>query len=128
MQESGREGHDMGAPPRSTIFIVSILWPHEVPALPPEARTLRGWPLIWKCTKGMLPSLVLIFLVLGTIFMGLATPAMGVVVGALVLAAMNRRLTWPLLWQGMETTMRITAFVGQGARRRGPLAKLLHTV
>jgi TRAP-type mannitol/chloroaromatic compound transport system permease large subunit len=32
-------------------------------------------------------------------------------VGALVLAAMNRRLTWPLLWQGMETTMRITAFV-----------------
>ena len=62
----------------------------------------------------MVPSLILIFLVLGTIFMGLATPteagAMGVV-GALVLAAINRRLTWPLLWQGMETTMRITAFV-----------------
>jgi tripartite ATP-independent transporter DctM subunit len=96
------------------VFILSIIRPHEVPALPPEARTLRGWALAWTCIKGMVPSLVLIFLVLGTIFMGLATPteagAMGVV-GALVLAAMNRRLTWPLLWQGMETTMRITAFV-----------------
>ena len=96
------------------VFILGIFRPHEVPPLPPEARTLRGWALAWKCTKGMVPSLILIFLVLGTIFMGLATPteagAMGVV-GALVLAAMNRRLTWPLLWEGMSTTMRITAFV-----------------
>jgi tripartite ATP-independent transporter DctM subunit len=96
------------------VAILSVLRPQDVPALPPEARTLRGWALAWKCIKGMIPSLVLIFLVLGTIFMGLATPteagAMGVV-GALVLAAINRRLTWPLLWQGMETTMRITAFV-----------------
>ena len=96
------------------VFILSIIRPHEVPALPPEARTLRGWALAAKCIRGMVPSLILIFLVLGTIFMGLATPteagAMGVV-GALVLAAINRRLTWPLLWQGMETTMRITAFV-----------------
>ena len=96
------------------VFVLSIVRPQDIPPLPPEARVLRGWPLIWKCCKGMVPSLVLIFLVLGTIFMGLATPteagAMGVV-GALVLAAINRRLTWPLLWQGMETTMRITAFV-----------------
>jgi len=96
------------------VAIVSVIRPQDVPALPPEARTLRGWPLFWKCTKGMVPSLILIFLVLGTIFMGLATPteagAMGVV-GALVLAAINRRLTWDLLWQGMETTMKITAFV-----------------
>ncbi len=96
------------------VAILSVIRPQDIPALPPEARTLRGWPLFWKCTKGMVPSLILIFLVLGTIFMGLATPteagAMGVV-GALVLAALNRRLTWDLLWQGMETTMKITAFV-----------------
>ena len=48
--------------------------PHKVPPLPPEARTLRGWPLIGKVLWGMVPSVVLIFLVLGTIFMGLATP------------------------------------------------------
>lgn len=96
------------------VFILSIIRPNEMPALPLEARTLRGWALAWKCTKSMVPSLILIFLVLGTIFLGLATPteagAMGVV-GALVLAALNRRLTWPLLWHGMATTMRITAFV-----------------
>jgi tripartite ATP-independent transporter DctM subunit len=57
---------------------------------------------------------VLIFLVLGTIFLGLATPteagAMGAV-GAMVLAALHRRLTWPLVRQAMDTTMRITAMV-----------------
>ena len=72
------------------VAILSVIRPQDIPALPPEARTLRGWPLVWKCTRGMVPSLILIFLVLGTIFIGLATPteagAMGVV-GALVLAA-----------------------------------------
>jgi len=62
----------------------------------------------------MVPSLFLIFLVLGTIFMGLATPteagAMGAV-GAMLLAAMHGRLTWPLVWQGMESTMRISSMV-----------------
>ncbi|MCR6498742.1 TRAP transporter large permease subunit [Shinella sp. CPCC 101442] len=96
------------------VFILSIFRPHYVPALPPEARTLRGWPLYWKCIRGMVPSLALIFIVLGTIFMGLATPteagAMGVV-GAILLAWMNGRLTWKLIYQGMDMTMRLTAMV-----------------
>ena len=74
----------------------------------------RGWALGRKCLWGMVPSLVLIFLVLGTILLGLATPteggAMGAV-GAMILAALHRRLTWTLLRQGMDTTMRITAMV-----------------
>ncbi len=96
------------------VFILSIFRPHYVPALPPEARTLRGWPLAVKCIRGMVPSLALIFIVLGTIFMGLATPteagAMGVV-GAILLAWMNRRLSWTLIYQGMDMTMRLTAMV-----------------
>jgi hypothetical protein len=52
--------------------------------------------------------------VLGTIFMGLATPseagAMGVV-GAIALAASYGTLSWKLLYQGMSTTMRLTAMV-----------------
>ena len=67
-----------------------------------------------RCMRGMVPSLALIFVVLGTIFMGLATPteagAMGVV-GAMLLAWMNRRLTWKLIYQGMDQTMRLTAMV-----------------
>lgn len=96
------------------VLAVSIVRPHAMPPLPPEARTMSGWRLIGRVLWGMIPSIVLIFLVLGTIFMGLATPteagAMGAV-GAMVLAAMHRRLTWSLMWQGMETTARITAMV-----------------
>ncbi len=96
------------------VFLVSVFRPHYVPALPPEARTLRGRSLALKILLGIVPSLVLIFLVLGTILMGLATPteggAMGAV-GALALAGAKRRLTWALLWQGMGSTTRITAMV-----------------
>jgi tripartite ATP-independent transporter DctM subunit len=96
------------------VLIVSLIWPDSVPALPREARTLHGWALWAKCLRGIVPSLGLMFLVLGTIYFGLATPteagAMGAV-GAIVLAALHRRLTWPLVRQAMETTMRITAMV-----------------
>jgi len=96
------------------VLAVTLIKPAHAPALPPEARTLQGWALASKCLWGMVPSLVLIFLVLGTILTGWATPteggAMGAV-GSLILAALHRRLTWPLTWQGMETTMRITAMV-----------------
>src|SRR4030088_331622 len=96
------------------VAIVSVVWPNDVPALPLEARTLSGWPLLRKSMRGIIPSLGLIFLVLGTIFLGLATPtepgAMRAV-GSLALAAFNRTLTRPLVYQGMATTMRITAMV-----------------
>jgi tripartite ATP-independent transporter DctM subunit len=96
------------------VIALSVVRPNAMPPLPPEARTQKGWRLIGRVLWGMVPSVVLIFLVLGTIFMGLATPteagAMGAV-GAIVLAAMHGRLTWPLVRQGMASTMRITALV-----------------
>jgi tripartite ATP-independent transporter DctM subunit len=96
------------------ILLVSIFKPHLVPALPPEARTLHGWALASKVAWGMIPSLALIFLVLGTMFMGLATPteagAMGAV-GAIVLAVLHRRFSVPLLWDAMDQTMRISSMV-----------------
>lgn len=96
------------------VVILSFTRPHHVPALPPEARTLKGWALAIKCVRGIVPSAALIFLVLGTIFMGLATPteagAMGAV-GALGLAALYRTLTGKLTYQAMSSTMRITAMV-----------------
>ena len=75
------------------VLLVSFVKPEWVPGIPRESRTLSGWPLVKKCLWGIVPSLVLIFLVLGTIFMGLATPteggAMGTV-GAIVLAVLHR--------------------------------------
>jgi TRAP-type mannitol/chloroaromatic compound transport system permease large subunit len=62
----------------------------------------------------LVPPLALIFLVLGTIFIGVATPteggAMGAA-GAVILAVLKRRLTWDLVRQATESTAKLSAFV-----------------
>lgn len=67
-----------------------------------------------RVTLMLIPPLILIFLVLGTIFLGVATPteggAMGAV-GALVLAVVRRRLDFPLLRQAVDYTAQLTCFV-----------------
>ncbi|MCC6533084.1 MAG: TRAP transporter large permease subunit [Burkholderiales bacterium] len=96
------------------VAAVALIKPALVPPLPKEARTLTRAQLARRVLWGMVPSIVLIFLVLGTIFLGIATAteagALGAM-GAIALAALHRRLTWRLVRQGMETTMRITAMV-----------------
>jgi len=96
------------------ILFVSLWRPAAVPALPQEARTLGGMALAWKLLRGMVPSLALIFIVLGTILLGLATPtesgAMGVA-GALLLAVANRRLNLREFWRAVDTTTRISTMV-----------------
>ena len=93
---------------------VSIFRPAAAPALPASARTLRGAALLRRVMVSLVPPLTLIFLVLGTIFLGVATPteggAMGAV-GALVLATVRRRLNRDLLTQAMTTTTKLTSFV-----------------
>jgi tripartite ATP-independent transporter DctM subunit len=101
-------------------FALSRIKPDYLPGVPKEDRTINGWALWGKCLKGIIPSAILIFTVLGS--MGglpfqdsaLATPteagAMGVV-GALILAAIHKRLNWALLWEAMHGTMRLTAMV-----------------
>jgi TRAP-type mannitol/chloroaromatic compound transport system permease large subunit len=62
----------------------------------------------------LIPPLALIFLVLGTIFIGMATPTEGGgmgAAGAMLLAIANRRLTWSLVRQAMNSTTRLSAFV-----------------
>ncbi|MGJ4999108.1 TRAP transporter large permease [Bradyrhizobium sp. HKCCYLR20261] len=75
-------------------FVLGLIKPEHVPPVPKEARTLTGWPLWRKCLLGIIPSAVLIFVVLGTMMLGLATPteagAMGAV-GAIVLAVIHHK-------------------------------------
>jgi TRAP-type mannitol/chloroaromatic compound transport system permease large subunit len=67
-----------------------------------------------QVTFVLMPPLILIFLVLGTIFLGVATPteggAMGAV-GALILAIGKRRLGWKMLVQALDSTTRLATFV-----------------
>ncbi len=160
------------------ILVLSFVRPHWVPALPPEARTIReadgssglrslglvvlGATLCaiafakWRpdttpldelivtslcvgvgmafvlavinritglgllsnmaerVTFVMIPPLALIFLVLGTIFLGIATPteggAMGAV-GALAMALVRGRIDLKLIRQAMDSTMKLSCFV-----------------
>jgi len=96
------------------IFGLTIFFPHLAPALPKEVRTASLGVLFVRCMVSMVPSLVLIFMVLGTILIGLATPteggAMGAA-GALLLALGHRRLTWPKLKEAMDTTLKLTIMV-----------------
>jgi len=67
-----------------------------------------------QTTFVMVPPLFLIFLVLGTIFIGVATPTEGGAMGAsgaLILGAIKRRLTWDLVRQAVESTAKLAAFV-----------------
>jgi TRAP-type mannitol/chloroaromatic compound transport system permease large subunit len=67
-----------------------------------------------RVTFVLIPPLVLIFLVLGTIFLGVATPteggAMGAV-GALIMASARGRLSLPMLRQALDSTARLSCFV-----------------
>jgi TRAP-type C4-dicarboxylate transport system permease large subunit len=67
-----------------------------------------------RVTFVLIPPLALIFLVLGTIFLGIATPteggAMGAV-GALIMAISRRRLSLSLMKQAMDATMKLSCFV-----------------
>ena len=96
------------------VLFVSLAWPKAMPALPAAARSLRGKALLLKSAGAMLPPLLLIFLVLGTIFLGIATPteggAMGAA-GALLLALARGRLQREVLTQAMDVTARLTTFV-----------------
>ncbi len=93
---------------------VAIFKPKMAPALPAETLDIERGELIKRVLLVLLPPLVLILLVLGSIFTGVATPteagALGAL-GAVGLAAANRRLTLKALRETMDATTKLTAMV-----------------
>jgi C4-dicarboxylate transporter, DctM subunit len=91
------------------IFIVALVRPPWAPREP-----AAPWPVMLRGLLDMLPTVVLVFLVLGTIYLGVATPtesaAFGVS-GAFVLALIDRRLTATMLRSVFLSTARSTAVV-----------------
>ncbi|MBY0446677.1 MAG: TRAP transporter large permease subunit, partial [Burkholderiales bacterium] len=62
----------------------------------------------------LVPPLALIFLVLGTIYIGMATPTQGGgmgAFGAIILATMNGKFNWKLTKQALDSTSRLSSFV-----------------
>ncbi len=96
------------------VFVISQVRPQDAPALPKEERQLAAGELARRVAFALVPPLALIVVVLGSIFWGIATPteagALGAL-GALILAALARRLTWKMLRETMEGTVVLTSMV-----------------
>lgn len=91
------------------IVIVAKIWPSVAPREVSPSWRVRIIGLI-----SLLPFLVLMFVVLGTIYLGVATPteaaAFGVV-AAFILAAMNRQISIPMLRAALLATVRTTSLI-----------------
>ncbi|HRQ41965.1 MAG TPA: TRAP transporter large permease subunit [Chloroflexota bacterium] len=96
------------------VLVVGFIRPSLAPPLPQEARTLKGWALARRALVAVVPPLILIFAVLGSIFTGLATPTEAGAVGAFgacILAILNRNFTWSVVKQAARATANITTLV-----------------
>ena len=95
------------------IALVAFAKPNVAPALPEDMR-IAGAELLKRVVLSLVPPLALIVVVLGSIFAGVATPteagALGSV-GAILLAMMNRSLSFDALNRAMEETSRLTIMV-----------------
>ena len=95
------------------IGLVAFAKPDVAPALPADMR-IAGVELLKRVVLSLVPPLALIVVVLGSIFAGVATPteagALGSV-GAILLAMMNRSLSFDALNRAMEETSRLTIMV-----------------
>ncbi len=96
------------------IFVFALRHPDKAPAIPLSERRLSPLQLLRRTLKSLVPPLVLIVAVLGSIFFGLASPTEAAGVGAFaatLLALANGKLTWPVLRDVMLTTVRFTSMV-----------------
>ena len=90
----------------------SYINPTYGPALPVEDRV--DWPTKFRMLRGIVAPIILIVLVLGVIFSGVATPveAAGIgTFGALVVAAFSRRLSFVAVREASITTLKASAMV-----------------
>ena len=98
------------------VYIAVICWikPHLAPPVQLEGALGSKKQQILRALKAIIPPLVLIILVLGSILAGIATPTESSAVGgigAIVLAAMYRQLSVTMIWDSTLETIKITAMV-----------------
>ncbi len=95
-------------------LMVTIFFAWLVAVADRLAKTNLLSALARQVTFVLIPPLMLVFLVLGTIFLGVATPteggAMGAA-GAMLMAASRRRLSMPLLKQALDSSTKLSVFV-----------------
>ena len=96
------------------VITLAVLRPATAPALPREKGAVGMGALVAMLARSFLPLALLILSVLGAIMFGLATPTEAAAVGALgavVLAACYRSLTWQGMREAVYLTARTSAMV-----------------
>ena len=106
------------AAPRDELLVVAALVGIGIAFMAATINRLFGLNLLSRMAERvtfvLIPPLGLIFLVLGTIFIGIATPTEGGAMGALgavLMAVARQRLSLPLLKQAMDSTTKLSCFV-----------------
>lgn len=96
------------------VLVVAFLRPDMAPPLPPEVRNIGSRALGLRVVKALIPPMVLVLLVLGSIFFGIATPteagALGAL-GAMFLAIANRQFNLTSLRHVCDVTLRTSSMV-----------------
>jgi len=98
----------------SYVLIRSYVNPDLGPALPRDQRTPLTPGKVIKLLKALVPPVLLIMAVLGTIFSGIAPPTEAAAVGclaAILLAVGYRKFSWNLIRHASIETLRVSAFV-----------------
>lgn len=94
------------------ILVISYLHPELAPAIEVDQADKKG--SFTRALLAIIPPMALIVMVLGSIFAGIATPTESASVGALgamLLAAMYKKLSWKIINESCATTVKITAMV-----------------
>jgi tripartite ATP-independent transporter DctM subunit len=100
------------------VLVIAAIRPHAAPALPKSERTMRGGKLALRTLGSVIPPILLIAAVLGSIFTGFASPteagavgAVGASVLALGAGVAKGRFNRRIFWDAAGSTARITALV-----------------
>lgn len=94
------------------IIVFGLIFPDKAPLA--EDRRAISWRVLWSVATAVLPALLLIIAVLGSIFAGIATPteASGVgAMGAILLAISYRRFSLRVLFNVLKATFNTSAFI-----------------
>jgi tripartite ATP-independent transporter DctM subunit len=94
------------------IVVYGLISPNSMPA--PEKTDEVGWPVIKEVILAVVPPMLLILLVLGSIFAGVATPteASGLgAFGATLLAFLNGKLSWKVIKEVGRSTMNTAGYI-----------------
>jgi C4-dicarboxylate transporter DctM subunit len=99
-----------------SLVFMAYIWVHVTlrPALTPREAAHATWAERLGALKGVAPMAVLILLVLGSIWLGYATPTEAAAVGASAAIGMSllaRRLTWHVFVDSVASTVRTTCMV-----------------